>query len=75
MLSLKAMIPPIKANIALIIGSTDSIVDGMPGIAAPEIDSEPNSIKTPCIIDVIDAPRVRAKIIHIIYTLFTPSES
>ena len=58
--------PPMRANIALTMGSTASIVDGMPGIAAPEIESEPNSIKTPCIIDVIDAPRVRAKIIHII---------
>ena len=59
---------------AEIIGRTASIVDGMPGIAAPVMESDPNSINTPCIIEVIDAPSVRAKIIQIIYTLFTPSE-
>ena len=64
-----------RAKIAEIIGRTASLVEGIPAIAAPLMESEPNSIKTPCMIEVIDAPSVRAKIIQIIYTFFTPSEN
>ena len=62
--------PPVKANIAEITGMLAIKVCGSPGaIVAAGNDS--NNIKTPCIIEVIDAPKVRAKIIQRILSLFT----
>ena len=67
MLWLKAITPPISAITAEITGRLARSVEGIPKIAPPVTDNEPKSINTPCIIDVIDAPNVSARIIQLTF--------
>ena len=68
LLWLKAIIPPIRAKTAAIIGRDARRVEGIPINAPPAvIESDPNNMNTPCIIEVIEAPSVKAKIIQLIF--------